>query len=426
MRCMFAILVAAIGAAVGASAGSAAAQTSNACGLPSGNFALRLQVGPECATAAMITAQSFFDRLNPDTRSGLRSILPSYTSTSVAQVAARFSGLGLSLEFPDAGPTVQFSIPALSYYRTFTGITRDESIDALVDDIKNGDIVGRIMAYQAENSPTSPITGVGGLMVQSIAIDFNQNFGNFATQIAGPLQEAQAGGNASLAGAALIIGAFSTDSADGVSNNVKVATLPLSYTLRNEIDPRRQLVLSLPISVVDINGAQTYAGGLGLGYRFPMNDSWTLVHSGRISAVGSGDLATVSGVYSLSMTSVYIWDVGSLNIAMGNMVSYNATTRVKSGEYSFDPNISNTSMRNGLLLSQPMVWDGRRMSMEYSLLDTRFIGGNKPYVDNYQELGITVGTNKNAFTARTFIRGGITATFGKGTRGASANIGYWF
>ena len=405
--------------------GLAQVQPAN-CNLPAGNFALELRVGLTCGVAATATVQSFFDKIKPNTPDGLRSIVPGYNDASVAQVAARFNGVKLNLSLPDPNGTVIFNIPELDYSRTFTAATRDQSIDLLIDDLKKGDILARIMAYQARNTPTSPITGVGGLMPMVIATDFNQNFTDFATNITGPLQDAQVGGTGNLAGAALLLGSFTTDSKDGMRNKIKVATLPLSYTFRNGIDPRQQLALSIPLSTVDVNGARSYSGGIGMAYRFPINDSWTLVPAGRLSAVGSVDLATVSAVYSMGLTSVYLWDMGRYSIAMGNMLSYNATTKFRSGDYAFDPKISNTSLRNGVLVSQPVVWEGKKMSVEYSLVDTRFVGGTKPYVNQYQEFGITVGTNKNAYSARTFVRAGLTLTHGKGTKGAMANIGYWF
>lgn len=395
------------------------------CALPAGNFALRLQVDIECGVFATPTAQAFFDKLDPNAPDGLRSIIPGYSPSSPAQALARFNGVQLSLVFPDDGGTVQFEVPELGYSRTYTGLSRDENIDLLIDELKRGDILGRIMARQAQVSPTSPITGVGGLIPLAIASDFDQNFGDFATQIAASPADAQAGG-ADLAGAALVLGSFTSDGPDGMRNRVKVATLPLSYTFRNDIDPRRQLTFSIPLSQVDVNGARTWAGGLGMAYRFPINDQWTLVPSGRLSAVGSVDLATVSGVYTLGLTSVYLWDLGRFTVAMGNMLSYNATLKFRSSDYAFDPNVSNTAMRNGVLVSQPVLWDGRKLSVEYSFVDTRFIGGVKPYVKQYQEVGVTVGTNKNAYAARSFVRGGITLTWGKGTKGATAKIGYWF
>jgi hypothetical protein len=420
------VLMASIGAALISSGGSVWAQQVR-CDVPGGNYGLTLRVGPECGAAALTTAQQFFDRLDTNTSGGLRSVLPIYNNTSIAALVARFNGVTLNLNFPTQGSTLQFNIPELSYSRTITGVDRDNSLDELTEELKRGDILSRIMSYQAKNSPTSPITGVGGLIPSVIAVDFNQNFTGFATNIAAPQQDASVpGANSNLAGAALVLGSFTATGPDGFKNKIKVGMLPLSYTFRNDIDPRRQLTLSLPLAQVDVNGANTYSVGLGGAYRFPINDNWTVVPSGRVSGVGSVDLATVSGVYTVGVTSVYVWEMGSFTVAMGNMLSFNSTLKFKGGEYSFDPNINNTATRNGLLLSQPAVIDGRKLSVEYSFVDTRFIGGSKPYVSDYQEVGITVGTNKNAFSSRTFIRGGVTVTRGKGTNGVTANIGYWF
>jgi hypothetical protein len=397
------------------------------CTAPAGNYGLSLRVGGECGTVAMSTAQAFFDKLDSEGPNGLRSVLPLYESTSVAQAVARFNGVTLNLNVPTTGGALEFSIPELDYFRTIDGANRDASLDLLTEELKRGDVLGRIMAYQAQSSPTSPILGVGGLIPQVIATDFDQNFSSFATNIAAPpMVGGQDGSSSNLIGAALSIGSFTATAADGMKSRVKVASLPLSYTLRNAIDPRRQMVFSLPITAVDVNGAMSWALGLGFAYRIPMNDNWTLVPSGRFSGVGSVDLATVSGVYTLGLTSIYIWDLGGSSVAMGNMLSHNSTLKFKSGEYAFDPQVRNTALRNGVLWSQPTVLDGKKMSLEYSLVDTRFVGGTRPYVRNYQELSITLGTNKNAFASRSFIRGGVTVTHGKGTRGLSANIGYWF
>ena len=61
---------------------NALAQT--ACDLPFGNFALRLDVGAACGSTATVTVQQFLDRLKSSTPDGLRSVLPAYNTTSIA------------------------------------------------------------------------------------------------------------------------------------------------------------------------------------------------------------------------------------------------------------------------------------------------------------------------------------------------------
>jgi hypothetical protein len=68
---------------------------------------------------------------------------------------------------------------------------------------------------------------------------------------------------------------------------------------------------------------------------------------------------------------------------------------------------------------------GSRLSIEYSVIDTRYTGSSM-FVNSGDEIGITLGTNKNAFSARSYLRGGITYVTGKNTNGFTVNLGYWF
>ena len=400
--------------------GGALAQS---CVMPNGNFGISLQVNSVCNTVSESTAEDFFNRIDT---TGLRSMVNGYTSVSQALIGVRFNGLSMALSYNANSPVLNFSIPGLGITQTFAGATREISQDMLEDYLKNtGNILGRIMNYQATSTPNSPITGVGGILPAAINADFNQNFTDSATNIAGPAAQAAAASSnnstPNLIGIALQYSSFTA-----ADSKTKVTTLPISYTWRNDLDPRRQLTFSMPLTLVDTEGAKSFIGGLGVSYRIPVNDNWTLTPSGKISGVGSVDLATVAGLKTMSLTSTYIWDMDTYNLAMGNMISFNQTMKFKSGDYAFDPGVKSTVLRNGLMASHPVVLNGSKLSLEYSLIDTRYTGGTKPYVDNTQEVGITLGTNKNAFSARSFFRGGMTLLRGKDTKGVSFNLGYWF
>jgi hypothetical protein len=390
--------------------------------IPPGTYALSATVnsGP-CVSTSTNTVDAFFNTINTN---GLQSLTGTYTGTQDISIFARFNSLDITLGY-NVGPQLQLLIPGLGVFETFNGLTRDASEDLFEDYIKKSGILSKILNYQAANSPTSPITGVGGVLPNAVASDFNQNFMDTATNIAAPASAAAAaasgGSTPNLIGIALQYGSFSA-----LDTRTKVTSIPLSYTIRNDIDPRRQLTLSVPLTQVDVDGAKAYIAGFGVSYRVPMNDNWTLTPAGKISGVGSTDLATVAGMYTGSITSTYIWDMNTYNVAMGNMLSYNRTAKIQSGEYSANPDITSTVLRNGVMLSQPANWNGQKLSVEYSLVDTRYVGGTKLYIDNTQEIGITVGTNKNAFSARSFLRGGLTYLRGKDTKGFTANIGYWF
>lgn len=403
---------------------SPAAPSAFSCGLTNkANYSLTLSVSNNCASMTTQTADQFLDKLST---TGLNSFGLGYNGTQAASIDANFNALGMNLAFPNlgftgAGAQLTFTIPGLGVTQNFNGVDRDDSKRLLSDYLKKSDIIGRIMKYQAEKTPNSPITGAGGLLPTQVSTDFNQNFGDTATNIAAPANLAKVDG----AGANLIGAALSYSSLKALDRDTKVTSIPLSYTIRNDLDPRRQLVISMPITQIETEGAKSYHGALGVAYRLPMNDSWTLTPAGRISAIGSKDLATVAGLYSASITSTYIWAMDGFDVAMGNMLSYNKTMKIKSGDYSFDPDITSTVLRNGAMLSQPIMLGGKKMSVEYSLIDTRYMG-TKLYADNTQEIGITLGTNKSAFSSRSFFRGGLSYIHGKDTKGFTVNIGYWF
>lgn len=400
----------------------AAAQA--ACPASSTNFySLSATVGSGCGSFGGNTAQAFFDQLKTSGLSALSGI--TYTGTEVANITANFNSLPITLAFPTQNsPLLKFDIAALGVSQTFQGATRDESRALLEDYIKKNGIIGKIMQYQAANSPYSPIAGPGGAIPTMAAASFDDNFNNTASNIAAPAGAAAAASNngstPNLVGAALSYGSLKV-----LDSSTKVTTLPLSYTIRNDIDPRRQLVFSLPLTQIDANGAKSYSGGLGVSYRLPMSDQWTLTPGVKVGVSGSKDLATLAAIAGGSVTSTYIWEMDNFDVAMGNQIGYYKSLKVTAGDYSADPGINSTVFRNGVMLSQPVSVGGQKMSLEYSLVDTRYTG-TKFYVDNTQEISITLGTNKRAYSSRSFFRGGLTFLRGKDTNGVTANIGYWF
>ncbi len=376
------------------------------------------QSGQICAK----TAQEFIDLTNT---SGLQSVTPSYTNTSQFTAQGLFNSVLIGLSSPAGSPTLTFNVPALGITQSFTGATRDDSQSQLGDFLKTNNVVGQIMKLQAQTSPTSPISGQGGLIPTMISNQFNQNFTEQATNIASPASVAKQASSAGKTPNLIGFGAGYT-SLKFKDIDASAISIPLSYTIRNDIDPRRQLSFSLPITVVDMDGAKAYNGALGVSYRVPMNDNWTLTPNAQYGFVGSVDLATVAAAYSASLTSTYIIPKSGYEIVIGNMLGLVKTQKFKSGDYSFSPDISNTVMRNGIMFTQPVSTGGKKMSLEYSLIDTRYLGGDKPFADNSQELGVSIGTNKSAFAARSFVRGGFTYINAKDSKGYRLSVGYWF
>lgn len=355
------------------------------------------------------SAETFIDTLSNFQASNLN-----YTQISAADVVGRFSDVTLTLRYAANSTTLSYNFVELGEAGSFAGATRKQSEDMFEDYLKKTGIIGKIMKYQAKNSPTSPITGAGGLIPTTVAADFNASF-------AGPVGANQ-GANNNLIGASIQYGSYQLSNS---GDDIKTTSIPLSYTIRNGIDPRRQFSISVPITLVQVGDAKSVHAGIGLSYRHPITDRWTVTPTLRYSAVGSAERATAATVYSASLASNYVIPMDKFDIAIGNMVGYYATGKLSVGDYSFNPDVKNVVTRNGVMLSQP-VYFGKKLTAEYSLIDTRYLGSDKPFLDSFQEIGITLGTNKSAMDARSFLRGGVSYMHGKNVKGITANIGYWF
>lgn len=372
------------------------------------------------------TAEEVLDAAKTE---NLHSRFSNYTGVEAATLNVGFRGLGMTVSYPvgRSSPTIPvagettlvFSVPSLGITKEFTGATRDESQQQYSDFMKKngGDILNRIMKKLAEVSPDDPVAGnPNSLMGQMVANDFANGFSNVATNIgAAPNEKVN-----NLIG----IGARFTSLRQNGNNSNNFA-IPFSYTVRSDIDPRRQLIFNLPVSYTEVEGAKAYSAGFGASYRLPMNDAWTLTPSLNYGLAGSRDLGAVGQAVGASIASTYIFTKPSYDIAIGNMVGHYRTLKLTAGDYSYNPGIANTVFRNGVMYSRPVTAFGKKMSIEYSLIDTRYTG-TKLYNQGYDELGVTLGTNKRANSARSFFRAGASYLHSASSKGFTLNVGYWF
>ncbi|PWF49005.1 hypothetical protein C7C56_008950 [Massilia glaciei] len=344
-----------------------------------------------------------------------------YNNTAAILAQGRFNDVNISLSFAANSPTLSYNFAELGVSGAFTGATRAQSQELFLAFLKQSDLVGRMLKYQSEHSTASTVTGMGGAIPTLGQADFAVGFEG-ASQIGAAAQAGGAeGGTPSLVGLGLSYGSFSMR--DG--SDVRSTSLPLSYTVRNGIDPRRQFVVSVPLSRVTVGAAVVNHGGLGLAYRLPMSDRWTLTPGARYAVSASRDRATATKIYSASLVSTYLVPAGALNFAIGNMVGVYRTGAFRNGGYTFDPDITLTMLRNGVLMSLPARAFGPKLVAEVSLIDTRYVG-SKPFASNTQELGISLGTNKRASNARSYTRAGAAILRGKNAKGFTVNFGYWF
>lgn len=359
-----------------------------------------------------------------------------YTETSAANGYGRINDVALNAQYAANSNDLVVSIPALNIEnRVFTGANRDQAEDAFEKWLKKSGVIGQIMNYQAKTSPTSPITGTSGIIPTMASTDFNQeinSLSSIATHSSHSTEnntenETQIEQNSSAShfiGTGVNIHSYSIK---GQDERVNAYTLPFSYSFHVGGKPNSQMTLSLPVTMYSVGKAKGYHLGLGAAYRFPITDKWSLTPGVRYAVTGSMDRAAIAGVTSATLTSTYHIPLKKFDLNIGNMVGYYRTSKFKAGDYSFNPRIRQTMLRNGVMLSQPIQIKDHKLAIEYSLIDTRYVGSDKPFMRNMQELGVTLGTHRDHKNQKlSFMRAGVGYMHAKDTKGFNLNFGYWF
>lgn len=353
--------------------------------------------------------------------SGLTQVNANYTDTSESVIRFGYRGLPLVLTTALNSTAVTLLIPGLNTTVVFNAkATRNGNVDDLKDYLKSsgGDILNRLQQLLAKTSPIDPIAGnPSSMQSRMVADDFDRNFTQFASNI-----KAEGGEPVNnLIGIGASFGSFTQA---GLTSSV--VTLPLSYTFRPDLDPRRQLTIYAPITVTEVAGAKSYGVNLGVSYRIPVNDSWALTPAVGYGISGSVDLGSAAAIVAASLTSQYTMRMDGYDLAIGNMVGVYQSQKFTVGDYSFDPQINNTVFRNGVMASFPTTVLGRKMAFEVSFVNTLYTG-TELYSNQSNEIGVTLGTNKGASSARSYFRAGLTYLQGeKDIQGFRLNLGYWF
>ncbi len=394
-----------------------------------------------------------------------------------------FRGVEMVVRFPDyAGARLVFEVDSAGIGEEFNeeGNTREQNIDLLIDYLKtNKDgAASRLSGELARSSPSDPVAGNPASMQSRMAdTDFKQAFTQKVSQVWGcgssasaeqkvmlakagfgcltdvadlnfrmPVVElAQLGGPASDAAAVglyddyfsrinrmrgenkLTLGldyAQVTGSAGngGVEHESSVISLPLSYTVVFDNDPRKRVIVRMPISLIDTEGASTYQVALGLAYNHPVTKAWSLTPSVGYSAAGSEDLASASALASFSLASSYTLNLGGWALNIGNMIGNYSTQKITLGDYESDPGISNTVITNGILLSGPSSLLANDLVVEYYVNDTRYTGDDL-FTDNAQEFGVNFGKlNTTGEVVTSFIKGSVSYTMASGDNGNEADM----
>ncbi len=357
------------------------------------------------------------DVLDTATQDFLDANFSGYTAASAISLDIDFRGLPITLSSGSSSNTITLSIPDIGVTETFTGSTRDESQDLLTEWLKSegGDTLTKILQKLAEVSPHDPIAGnPNSLMANMVSGDFERG-------MTGNSQRVETGINTNLISLGLRASSFDQDGIEGRS-----LTVPFQYLAKIDSNPGHQIIFDLPLTYYQLDEAQTYSIKVGLGYHFPITENWSLTPSLGTGLVGSIDLASVGQLISGAITSNYSRKVAGYRLGMGNMYGHYKTLKVKIGDIESDPQITNDVFRNAFFfsLTHPFITDAP-VETEFFLYDTRYFG-DKLYMDQYNEIGLSMGTDRDRKDVKKLLRLGLSYLFSPKTTGYTVNFGYSF
>lgn len=201
--------------------------------------------------------------------------------------------------------------------------------------------------------------------------------------------------------------------------------VPLSYTIRNEVDPRRRLVLRLPITRIWSEGKSAYNVGFGAAYTYPMTARWYLTPALSYTHAERGDFDKAANLVSASLTSVYYWKMDGYDLGIGNMFGHSRTVRERGDARADLSGTHNNILRNGIMVAVPGLMFGKKAWWEISLVDTRYFG-SEIYADSQQEISVTVGDTRSYKATGGGYRAGLTLMQAGKTDGFKLAWQYWF
>lgn len=369
-------------------------------------FRVTATVGTQTGSIGLSRVEDVFNELSDVT---LSNLVPSYTGIEPATVEIQFRGLLMSAAFPfEEDPQLQLSIPSLGISQTFFGQTREESRQLLRDYFKNGVTLGQIMRELARVSPVDPLAGnPASLQSQMVAGSFARNFGSLAGELAArelgrpvafderPVLVAAAGQEAGGVGlapgerrarpprnAGVDVARYTRG---GIASTIVGVPLGVAFG-----DAERSLLIDGTLQYTDTAGAKSYGVTATVSYRMRMADRWHLVPSASYGLTASEHLGSAGQIVSASLTSAFrLWQSARYSLWMGNAANALRALKTSVAGYSFDPDLSNVAITNGLMLSTTPSILSANSWVEYSFADTRYTGSDL-YDKRYDEIGVAL------------------------------------
>lgn len=368
-----------------------------------------------------VSASNLVD-LSRDLRtSSLEVLAPSYTPTSPLAIDINLRGIFALTSFAANSTTLNVSIPQAGTTTSFTGSTRDESLQLFKEYTRDAGRNQRLLRAYAKYSPIDPIAGNPNSLM-SLMAQADYDLWKLA-----PFTSCQRRGYSAQPIAHQFQIGFNPARAFSKGYDTTVVTLPLRYSYFAGSDTA--LVIDAPLTYYRNGGASSLTGSIGLSVRLPVTSAWSLTSMCRGGTGGSLDLCTSGNFISAAILSIYNTQVEDYAWSLINYVGYFSSTNLWLGGVNFNYRLQNYVIKNGVSLTSctPINFCGLPVHFNLFFTDTYFTK-NYLYIKRYEEIGGTLIVSKfNPYLQYDRLNLGFSYQYGeKGYKAFCLNSTYQF
>lgn len=323
------------------------------------------------------------------------------------------------------GTFARLNIPVTGFSRTFAGPTRQD-VENQIEDFLKKDGSSEMAKFLKAMNARSAVAVSDGNPNSTTAYSAGQSYENYAMTFAETNEEKDSQKQSAGRVGAGVVADVGTFDANGISG--KTYSLPL-YA-RFKISDRVGLNFDIPLSYVDVEGAQIFGGGLNLGMPIKAIAKskgsswfWQVAPSIGVTASGSKDFAAGGLLVNGGLNSLLSHDFGPVTLSLGTHFSGHEGVPLTISSYRFDPGVSQYILKNGLKLDVPF---GRRWVFDVYAIHTKFI--KAAAVNQYATVGGEIGyrllgRSDAAKKKNGYIKVGVYADLGKDFTSAHAQFG---
>jgi len=283
------------------------------------------------------------------------------------------------------GTSVTVTLPPINFTQTFTGSSRS-AVNSEIDDFfeKNGS--GIFANFLKAIAQTSPIAVTDGNPDSATAIAANSVFLNSAMTPSDELEDEASGTKPQFSGLAIGFDAGQFKAGGFSGDNYDLSFTALNVGLGDQV----RLQMPVDFNYLTVDGAQVAGAGVTFVlpiriYTMDQNNpvSWRLTPLAGVSGRGSIDLAGGAALWEAGLISSVDYKVNSkLVLCLMDQYTDNRSFTVSYGSYSFNPQVEQGILKNGVRLVTPLT---RRLILDVFAVETNFL--NPAVTKNFTTLG---------------------------------------